>query len=137
MGTIRRQTIINRAPDDVWAVVGDPTALDRWFPGVVECTVEGTTRVITTAAGLPIPEEIVTVDDLQRRFQYRVTAAMVRHHLGTIDVFALDDGRSLVSYSTDCEPDVMALVIGGATGSALAELRRQLDPPSPSDPVAA
>ena len=128
MGTIRRQTIIDRSPDDVWAVVGDPTTLDRWFPGVAECTVDGTTRVITTAAGFPIPEEIVTVDDLQRRFQYRVTAPMVRHHLGTIDVFDLDDGRSLVSYSTDCQPDVMALVIGGATGAALAELRRQLDP---------
>ena len=128
MGTIRRQVTINRSADDVWAVVGDPTTLDRWFPGIVECTVDGTARTITTATGLPIPEEIVTIDPIQRRFQYRVTASMVRHHLGTIDVFDLGDECCLVSYATDCVPDVMALVIGGATGAALAELRRQLDP---------
>jgi hypothetical protein len=51
----------------------------------------------------------------------------VRNHLGTIDVFDLDDGSSLVSYATDCEPDAMALMIGGATGGAVAELKRQLE----------
>ena len=36
-------------------------------------------------------------------------------------------GTTLVSYATDCEPDAMALIIGGATGSALGELKRQLE----------
>ena len=67
-----------------------------------------------------MPEEIVTNDPIQRRFQYRITAPIVRNHLGTIDVFDLGDGTSLVSYATDCEPDAMALIIGGATGNALA-----------------
>jgi hypothetical protein len=51
----------------------------------------------------------------------------VRNHLGTIDVFDLGDGSSLVAYATDCEPDPMALIIGGATGNALLELKRQLE----------
>ncbi len=63
----------------------------------------------------------------QRRFQYRVTSPLLRGHLGTIDVFDLGDGTSLVSYATDCEPDAMALVIGGAAGAALTELRRLLE----------
>jgi hypothetical protein len=62
-----------------------------------------------------------------RRFQYRVTAPLFKYHLGTIDVFELDDARCLVSYSTDCEPDAMALIIGGAAGNALQELRRQFE----------
>ena len=33
----------------------------------------------------------------------------------------------LVAYGTDCEPAAMALMIGGAAGSALQELRRQLE----------
>lgn len=127
MGTIRREVIVDRPADAVWARVGDPAGVHTWFPGMVDSKVEGSTRTITTAAGLTLPEEIVTLDPILRRFQYRVTAPFFRHHLGTIDVFDLGDERSLVAYSTDCEPDAMALVIGGAAGAALQELRRQLE----------
>jgi uncharacterized protein YndB with AHSA1/START domain len=127
VGTIRREVIIDRTPDDVWAVVGDPASIADWFPGMVDAKVEGTTRTITTESGIPLPEEIVTNDAILRRFQYRLAAPMMRHHLGTIDVFDLHDGRSLVSYSTDADPDPVALVIGGATGNALKELKRQLE----------
>ena len=127
MGSVRRQVRIARPPDEVWAVVGDPATIHHWFPGIVDATVDGTTRVISTATGLPMPEEIVTLDPLQRRFQYRLTAPIVSHHLGTIDVFDLGDGTSLVAYATDCVPDAFALIIGGATGGALAELRRLLE----------
>ena len=60
-----------------------------------------------------------------------MTSPIVASHLGTIDVFDLGDGRSLVSYSTDAEPDALALMIGGATGNALHELRRQMEGPEP------
>jgi carbon monoxide dehydrogenase subunit G len=127
MGSVRRYARIARPADDVWRVIADPASISRWFPGVVDATVDGTTRVITTASGIPMPEEIVTNDALQRRFQYRITAGIVRNHTGTIDVFDLGDGSSLLSYATDCEPDAMALMIGGATGAAVAELKRQLE----------
>jgi uncharacterized protein YndB with AHSA1/START domain len=52
--SIRREVHIAAAPADVWAVVGDPTRLAEWFPGVVSCTVDGTTRVETTGSGLPL-----------------------------------------------------------------------------------
>ncbi|MCU1353251.1 MAG: Polyketide cyclase / dehydrase and lipid transport [Acidimicrobiales bacterium] len=129
MGTVRRQVQISRSADDVWAVVGDPTTIHHWFPGIVDAKVDGTERIITTASGLPMPEEIVTNDAIQRRFQYRLAPGLVKSHLGTIDVFDLGDGTSLVSYATDCDPDVMALIIGGATGNALVELKRQLESP--------
>ena len=127
MASVRRQLIFDRSADDVWAVIGDPVTIRDWFPGVADATVDGTTRVITTVTGLPMPEEIITNDPIQRRFQYRLTTPIVQHHLGTIDVFDLGDGRSLVSYATDAEPDALALMIGGATGNALHELRRQLE----------
>lgn len=127
MGTVRRQIEINRPADEVWALVGDPTTIHQWFPGIVACTVEGDSRIITTASGLLIPETIVTIDAIQRRLQYRVTAGFVQQHLGTIDVFELDDGHSLVAYSTDAEPEVVALIIGGSTGPALVGIRDQLE----------
>ena len=131
MASVRRQLIFNRTADDVWAVLSDPITIRDWFPGVADATVDGTTRVITTVTGLPMPEEIITNDAIQRRFQYRLTTPIVQHHLGTIDVFDLGDGRSLVSYATDAEPDALALMIGGATGNALHELRRQLEGQEP------
>lgn len=122
-GTVRRQVRIARKPDDVWAIVGDPTRLPEWFPGIVECTVDGTTRVITTRSGIPMPEQLITIDALLRRFQYRITVPMFREHLSTIDVLDLDDGTSLVVYGVDAEPSTMALLIGGAAGNALENLR--------------
>jgi len=127
MATVRREIRIARTADDVWKLVGDPAALAGWFPGIVDAQVDGRTRTITTASGIPMPEEIVTNDAIQRRFQYRITAPIVRAHLGTIDVFDLGDGSALVSYATDCEPDALALIIGGACGNALHELRRRLE----------
>jgi uncharacterized protein YndB with AHSA1/START domain len=127
MATVRREIRIARAADDVWAVVGDPASLPRWFPGIVDAQVDGDTRVVTTASGLPMPETLVTIDAIQRRFQYRLDAPIVRHHLATIDVFDLGDGSSLVAYGTDAEPDTLALMIGGASGAALVQLRRLLE----------
>lgn len=137
MASVRREVRIARPADEVWAVLGDPVRIAEWFPGIVEATVDGTTRVITTATGLPMPEEIVTNDPILRRFQYRVTAPIVSNHLGTIDVYDLGDGTSLVAYGTDCEPAPLALMIGGATGAALAELRRLLESPAEVDPAPA
>ena len=126
-GSVRRQVRIGRTPADVWALVGDPARLPEWFPGIVECTVDGMTRVITTGSGIPMPEQLLTVDSVLRRFQYRITASLFREHLSTIDVLDLDDGTSLVVYSVDAEPSTMALVIGGAAGNALENLRRLME----------
>lgn len=132
LGSIRHEVRIRRSADDVWQLVGDAARLHEWFPGISSSTVEGTSRLITTDAGLPMAEEILVVDPVQRRFQYRLTAPMFRHHRGTIDVIDLDDTTCLVTYSTEADPRAMALVIGGATAGALDELRRQMqiDPPA-------
>jgi hypothetical protein len=127
LGSIRHEIRIHRPADEVWALAGDPARLHEWFPGIVACQVDGRNRVITTAAGLPMPEEILVHDPIQRRFQYRLTTPVFRHHRGTIDVIDLGDATCLVVYSTEADPRAMALVIGGGTAGALAELRRIFD----------
>jgi hypothetical protein len=127
LGSIRHETRIRRAADDVWQLVGDAARLYEWFPGIASSPVDGTTRLITTDAGLPMPEEILVVDPVQRRFQYRLTAPVFRHHRGTIDVIDLDAATCLVVYSTEADPRAMALVIGGGTAGALDELRHQME----------
>jgi Polyketide cyclase / dehydrase and lipid transport len=111
----------------VWELAGDPARLHEWFPGISACVVDGSTRIITLGSGLPLPEEILVIDGLQRRFQYRITAPIFRHHRGTIDVIELDAASCLVVYATEADPRTMALTIGGGTADALDELKRQME----------
>ena len=126
-GSVRRHVRIACPPDEVWARIGDPSRIQEWFPGIVSSTVDGSTRVITMASGLPMPEEILTLDNVQHRFQYRITAPMFHEHLSTLDVLDLGDGTSVVVYAADASPSTMALVIAGAAGNALEHLRDSME----------
>ena len=127
LGSMRYHVRINRSADDVWALAGDPARLHEWFPGITSCTVDGATRVIVLGSGMPMPEEILVRDETMRRFQYRITAPIFRHHRGTIDVLDMGDGTCVVVYSTEADPRTMALTISGGTAGALDELKRQME----------
>ena len=124
---MRREVRIRRPADEVWAVVGDPARVQDWFTGIASSTVEGDARMIVTGAGIPMPETILTLDHIARRFQYRITAPIVQEHLSTLDVHDLGDGTCLAVYSADADPATMALLIAGAAGSALEDLRDRLE----------
>ena len=126
-GSVRREIVVGVPADTAWGLVGEPDLLHHWFPGVVDCEVAGDVRTVTLASGLTLDETILTRDPLQRRFQYRITGGFFTEHLASIDVVALDDHTCLVTYATDAAPATMAIVLGGATGGALAELRRLLE----------
>jgi len=134
MATIRRELRIARPADDVWAVVGDVGSIHRWFPGIIGCelldTDDGPVRRVELATGLRLDELVVTNDPIARRFQYSITGGVFRHHLGTVDVIELDPDSCLVVYGTDATPDVMALVIGGASGEALSNLAELVGEPT-------
>ncbi|MGA7835859.1 MAG: SRPBCC family protein [Acidimicrobiales bacterium] len=124
MASLRHERRINAPADVVWNVIARPESIVDWFPGVVSCTVEGSLRTIRLASGIEMPEELLTIDRLQRRFAYRITAPPYRFHLGVIDVIELTEDESLCIYSTTAEPDALALIIAGGTIGALAEIQR-------------
>jgi hypothetical protein len=126
-GSIRHEVRILRPAAEVWALAGDPAKLHHWFPGIDDCTVDGTSRIITTGGGMTMPEEILVCDNTLRRFQYRLAIPVIQHHRGTIDVIDLGDETCLVVYATECDPRTMALVIAGGTAGALDELKRQME----------
>lgn len=127
MATVRYERRIKADPDTVWSIFCEPNSIPEWFPGVVSCTVEGSIRVITLGTGLSMPEEIMTIDPLLRRFQYKVTSPLYHFHLGTIDVIELGPLDSLCVYSTTAVPDALALITGGATDGALDEIKRMAE----------
>ena len=125
--SVRRQVRISRPAAEVWELVGDPGRIAEWFPGIDKAEMDGDRRTIVTTSGLPMPEKIVTLDPIDRRLQYRITAPMFRQHLSTLDVFDLGDGTCLVAYGADAEPATLALVVAGAAGAALEQLRRVME----------
>ena len=128
MATIRSHARVQRNADDVWKVVGDPTRIVQWFPGVTAATVEGDIRTLTLAAGLPVFEEIVTLDHRMRRFQYRITGPLpVKYHLGTMDVIEDGEPGCLLLYSTEISPDPMAFVLDGVISEGIGNLARMLN----------
>ena len=126
---MRREVRIAAPADEVWSWIGDPVRLPEWFPGITDAVVDeaAQTRTITTGSGIPMVEQLVTIDRLQRRFQYRIAGGLFREHLSTVDVLDLGDGTTLVVYGVDAEPAVMSLVIGGAAGNALLNLKSMLE----------
>lgn len=123
MGTVRRHAFVERSADVVWELVGDPARLHEWFP-ITSTRVEGKKRWINLPSGLSFEEDIVTLDHDLRRFQYSiVNNPIVKSHLGTVDVIPDGPDRCVVIYSTDLDPEVMALMIAGAAGAGLTRLQ--------------
>lgn len=123
VGSVRRHVFVEAPAERVWELVGDPSRLHEWFP-ITDCRVEGDKRWITLASGLTFEEDIVTLDHVLHRFQYRiVNNPIIVHHLGTVDVIPDGRHRCCVVYGTDVDPEVMALIIGGAAGAALERLQ--------------
>ena len=51
---MRRETVVRRAPDEVWQVVSDPAQLPRWWPGVTrveDTSAQAWTTVLTSPKG--------------------------------------------------------------------------------------
>jgi carbon monoxide dehydrogenase subunit G len=122
-GSVRYWTKINAPADAVWAYIGDPLRLPEWFPGVTECSVNGMERTINTQMGLPMVEDILTNNPIERRFQYRIKGGFFVEHLSTLDVFDLGDNTCIVSYSCDAQPAPLALVIAGGASDGLQKLK--------------
>lgn len=128
MATIRHHAHIDRSPDDVWKVVADAGAISAWFPGIETSSAEGNVRRCSMGEGAELVEEIVTVDNELRRFQYRITEGPMplEFHLGTVDVLP-DGGGSLVIYSTEVLPDVAKAMVDPVIAGGVQGLKSHLE----------
>lgn len=126
-GSERRHRHLAVPAERAWDAIARWDLLHLWFPGVVDCRAEGSSRWVTTAAGLTLEEQILLVDAVQRRLQYRIAGGFFSEHLATVDVLATGPDECVVVYATDAAPATMAVILGGAMEGALVELARQLE----------
>lgn len=124
MATIRHHARLAASPDEVWAVVRVPDGLADWLPGVEAVQMDGDDTRLVTAMGADIREQIVTVDDELRRFQYAITESPLgtTSHLATIDIIAEGDG-CLAVYSCDVHPGEAKPIIDMVAAGTIAGLQ--------------
>ena len=132
MATVRRTRRFQQPAERVWAVIGSVHLLHTWWPGIVNTEMstddEGRlVRTITMSNGIPAPETILELDHPQRHLTYELSLPVIQYHRCTVDVVELSDDECMVVYLTDCVPNPMALIVGGASGAALENLERQFD----------
>ncbi len=127
MATLRETIHIDAPPAKVWAEVREPLGLLEWFPGIESGEMKGNARHIKMGE-ITVVEEIVTVDDDLRRFQYSIVEMPipVEMHVSTIDVLPDGDGTLLV-YGADVKPDELAPILGPTLSGACAALKRHIE----------
>jgi uncharacterized protein YndB with AHSA1/START domain len=131
MATIRKEITLEARPEDVWDAVRDFGRLhERLVPGfVVDAHVEGDTRVITFFNGAVAREQLVGVDEADRRLAYTVTesALGLTHHNGAAQVVAHGDTGSRFVWIADLLPDERAQQVDALMQRGIAAVRDAMD----------
>ena len=98
---------IDAAPEEVWAVIGNPVDLG-WFPPVEAAHVEADVRYLKMGDGRSLVERLLERDEERRFYSYTViegSRTTMNRHEASFEVQELDDGRSRVVWRTDAEPE--------------------------------
>ncbi len=127
MATIRKEFLIEAAPEQVWDAMRDVGALHtRLVPGFVTgCKLDGDARIVTFGNGVVAREVIVDVDDAARRIAWSATGARLTHHNASSQVFA-EGGKTRVVWIADLLPNEMKSAIGGMIDAGAAAMQKAL-----------
>src|SRR3954453_24271125 len=95
MASIYKDIPLDASPDDVWAAVRDSGAVhQRVAPGfVIDCKLDGDSRILTFANGNVAQERLVTMDDARMRLVYAVVRPRLNKTRAFFQVFAGGEGR--------------------------------------------
>jgi hypothetical protein len=110
MATIHSEIEIARDKSFVWDAIRDVGAIHRRLvPGfVVDCKLEGDSRIVTFANGMVVREVIVTVGDQTCRHAWSAQGEPFTHHNASIQVFAEGAARCRVVWIADLLPNEVA-----------------------------
>jgi hypothetical protein len=127
MASIHKDIPLDARPEDVWAAVRDYGAVhQRVVPGfVIDCKLDGNSRIVTFANGNIARELLVTMDEERRRLVYAVISERVKQHSASIQIFADGDNRSRMVWITDVLPDEIAPYIDGQMDLGAAAMQKQ------------
>lgn len=135
MATVHRETTIARSKGFVWDAIRDVGAIHRRLvPGfVVDCKLDGDSRIVTFANGMSVREIIVAVDDQTCRHAWSARGKPFTHHNASIQVFSEGDEKSQVVWIADVMPNEVADTVGEMMSQALVVMKQTLE----TDPMVA
>jgi hypothetical protein len=136
MATIRKQVVVDVAPELAWAALRDVGAVHtRLAAGfVTDCRLEdgARSRVVTFANGLVARELIVTVDEAERRLVWSAVGGRLAHHNASAQVFAEGEAGCRFVWVADLLPDELAPVIESMIEQGLVAIRKTLEARRPT-----
>ena len=128
---IRRTFTVPASADDVWDVLRDIGALHiRLAPGFVTDTVvlAPDKRRVTFANGAIVTEQIVSIDDDERRLAYTILERADEHHHASFEVLPHPGGATLI-WTTDVMRGPVAETFRATMVAALPVIRAALSKP--------
>jgi hypothetical protein len=128
MATIHKEIQIERSKEFVWDAIRDVGAIHRRLvPGfVVDCKLEGDSRIVTFANGMVVRELIVDVDDRRCRHSWSARGEPLTHHNASIQVFSEGDDKCRVVWIADLMPNEVAGTIGEMIQRGLDTMKQTL-----------
>ena len=129
MASIRKEMEIDRSKEFVWDAIRDVGAIHkRLVPGfVVDCKLEGDSRIVTFANGMVARELIVDVDDKTCRHSWSARGEPLTHHNASIQVFSRGDDKCRVVWIADLMPNEAAETVGEMIQRGLDTMKRTLE----------
>ena len=129
MATIQKEIEIVRDRSLVWDAIRDVGAIHRRLvPGfVVDCRLEGDSRIITFANGMTMREVIVTVDDETCRHAWSARGEPFTHHNASIQVFAEGVAKCRVVWIADLLPNEVSDTVEKMIVQGLGVMKRTLE----------
>jgi len=129
MATIRKEILIDTTPEKAWDALRDVGALHtRLVAGFVTDTkLEGNARTVTFSTGNVAREEIISVDESQKRVAWAIVGQHFHHYNGAAQIFPTGKGGVRVVWITDLLPDSMAEAIDNAMTNGVAAMKRTLE----------
>jgi Polyketide cyclase / dehydrase and lipid transport len=129
MASIHKEMVIDRSKEFVWDAIRDVGAIHkRLVPGfVVDCYLEGDSRIVTFANGMVARELIVDVDDKTCRHSWSARGEPLTHHNASIQVFSRGDKKCRVVWIADLMPNEVAETVGEMIQRGLDTMKRTLE----------
>ena len=129
MASIRREVVIDAAPERVWDALRDVGAIhERLAPGfVTDVKLEPGARVVTFGNGMVARERIVDLDEDARRLVWSASGGRLTHHNASAQVFAEGAGRSRFVWIADLLPNEVAPAIAAMIEQGLGAIQKTLE----------
>ncbi|MEP6609861.1 MAG: SRPBCC family protein [Burkholderiaceae bacterium] len=129
MASIHKEMEIDLSKEFDWDAIRDVGAIHkRLVPGfVVDCKLEGDSRIVTFANGMVARELIVDVDDKTCRHSWSARGEPLTHHNASIQVFSRGDDKCRVVWIADLMPNEVAGTVGEMIQRGLDTMKRTLE----------